>query len=119
LGAIARKATRAIEHGERAVGVLVHLDAGLDVVGPHRAFRELEAAPLIGHGVIAGDDALLFNAQDVSEACRLANGHEGALLGDLRQPGELRVVQRQVNFADIAVGFLDMGLSVLLCKRPL
>src|SRR5262249_26258518 len=78
----------------------------LDGIGARWALRELKRAALIGDRVVAGDNAVLLDAQDVDEACGIGR-HEGAL-GDLRRHRELVVVERQINLADVAVGGRDV-----------
>ncbi len=69
-----------MEHGERAIGVLADFDAGLDVVGSGAAFGQLQVAAVVRDGVVAGHDALLLDAQDLGEACRIGHGYECAVL---------------------------------------
>ena len=59
-----------MEDGERAVGILVHPDRGLDVVAAVAVGGELEDPALVAHGVVVRDGALLLDAEDIVErAC--------------------------------------------------
>ncbi len=61
------QAPGAVEDGEMAVGVLVDPDLGLDVVAAVPVLGNLQGEPFVSHGVVAGDGALLLDAEDVVE----------------------------------------------------
>ena len=54
-----------MEDGERAVGVLVHTDAGPDVVGSGGSGGDLQDPVAVSHGVVVCDGALGLDAEDV------------------------------------------------------
>ena len=85
-------------------------------MGAGRAFRQLKAAALIGDGIVVGDDAPLLDAQDVGKGGGIGDRHEGAL-GDLRRLGELLVMHRQVDVANVAVGIVDVVDPARGCQK--
>jgi hypothetical protein len=63
--AIAGEAARAVEEGERGVGVIVDAHLGPDVVRPEWARRNLRPAAPVADSVVVADDPLLLDTQDV------------------------------------------------------
>ena len=55
-----------MEEGEGSVWILVDPDPGLDVVVSGWGGGDLEDAPFVAHGVVAGDCALCVQAEDVA-----------------------------------------------------
>ena len=72
---VAGQASGSVEDGERAVGILVHPDRGLDVVAAMAVGGELQEPALVAHGVVVSDGALLLDAEDIVE--RACEGDEG------------------------------------------
>ena len=56
-----------MEDGERAVGVLVDPDLGLDVMMAVAVGGDLQRPALVAHGVVVADGAVLVDAEDVVE----------------------------------------------------
>ncbi|WP_167391326.1 hypothetical protein [Mesorhizobium temperatum] len=75
-----------MEDRERAIWVVPDLDRGFDEVMSDRALRQLQSQPREGDRVVAGNDALLLDAQDLSQLLRVG-GDKGALF-DRGRPGE-------------------------------
>ena len=73
-----------------------------------RAGGELEDASAVAHGVVAADDALCVEAQDVVDLVGPEQRHEGRAL-KLGRDREAAVVVGQVGVLDEAVGGLDGG----------
>ena len=90
-----------MEDGQRAVGILVHPDRGLDVVAAMAVGGELQEPALVAHGVVVRDGALLLDAEDIVE--RACEGDEGRAF-DLGRGGEAGVVLGQIDFLEEAVG---------------
>ncbi|WP_210248150.1 hypothetical protein, partial [Mesorhizobium sp. NFR06] len=65
IGAICRNATRPVEDCERAIRILPDLDRGFDEVMSDRTLRQLQSEPREGDCVVASDDALFLEAQDL------------------------------------------------------
>lgn len=63
-----------MEDRERAIRVVPDLDRGFDEVMSDRALRQLQSQPGEGDRVVAGNDALLLNAQDLSQLLRVGGG---------------------------------------------
>jgi len=104
---VSSNAARPVEDRERAIGVVPDLDRGFDEVMPDRALRQLQSQPREGDCVVAGNDALLLDAQDLGQLLRVG-GDKGAVFNRGR-PGEAGVVSRQIGLRDEAVGGLDVS----------
>ncbi|MER9801690.1 hypothetical protein NKJ36_32305 [Mesorhizobium sp. M0142] len=96
-----------MEDRERAIRVVPHLDRGFDEVMSDRALRQLQSQPREGDRVVTGNDALLLDAQDLSQLLRVG-GDKGAVF-DRGRPGEAGIVSRQIGLCDEAVGGLDIS----------
>ena len=97
-----------MEDGERAVGVLVDADAGFDVVGALGSGGELQDPLTVADGVVAGDDALFVQAEDVVDLVGPGQGDEGRAV-EFGRDREAAVVLGQIRLGDEAVGGLDTG----------
>ena len=106
VGGVAGEASRPVEEGECAVGILVHPDPCLDVVVSMAVGWDLQGQPAIAHGVVVADDTVCVDAEDVVE--RACEGHEGGALA-LGRGGEAGVVERQVDLLEEAVGLGHVG----------
>ncbi|WP_404926381.1 hypothetical protein [Mesorhizobium sp. ORM16] len=73
-----------------SIRVVPDLDGGFDEVMPDRALRQLQSQPREGDRVVAGNDALLLDAQDLGQLLRVC-GDKGAVL-DRGRPGEAGIV---------------------------
>jgi len=67
-----------MEDRERALGVFVHLNPHLDEMPAMALLGDLQYPPLVAHGVVIADDALMANAQDVAQGAE--ERHEGGPL---------------------------------------
>ena len=76
-------------------------DRGLDVVVSGRGGGDLEDAPFVAHGVVAGDRALCAATEDVVDLAGVFEGHEGAVF-EFGRGGEAAVVVGQVGVCDEA-----------------
>jgi hypothetical protein len=112
-----------VEHGDSAVGILMHAHASLDVVGAQRALRQLQPEPAPAHRVGPVDHTLLLDAQDLGQRGGVGDCDE-ATFRQRRGPREADIVGRQVNLLDPVVGGSDVaqpGLRQLLdqpTERP-
>ena len=95
-----------MEEGEGSVRILMDPDRGLDVVVSGRGGGDLEDAPFVAHGVVAGDRALCAATEDVVDLAGVFEGHEGAVF-EFGRGGEAAVVVGQVGVCDEAVGGFD------------
>ena len=102
-----------MEEGEGSVWILVDPDPGLDVVVSGWGGGDLEDAPFVAHGVVAGDCALCVQAEDVVDLVGVFEGHEGAVV-ELGRGREAAVVVGQVGVCDEAVGGFDPSLPTSL-----
>ena len=68
-----------MEEGEGSVWILVDPDPGLDVVVSGWGGGDLEDAPFVAHGVVAGDYALCVQAEDVVDLVGADEGRAKAL----------------------------------------
>ncbi|MER8836516.1 hypothetical protein [Mesorhizobium sp. M0909] len=96
-----------MEDRERAIRIVPDLDRGFDEVMSDRALRQLQSQPREGDRVVAGNHALLLDAQDLSQLLRVG-GDKGAVF-DRGWPGEAGIVSRQIGLCDEAVGGLDIS----------
>ena len=103
---VAGEASGPVEEGEGSVWILVDPDPGLDVVVSGRGGGDLEDAPFVAHGVVAGDCALCVQAEDVVDLVGADEGHEGAVF-EFGRGGEAAIVVGQVGVCDEAVGGFD------------
>ncbi|OBQ84919.1 hypothetical protein A9K71_21435 [Mesorhizobium sp. WSM3873] len=60
-----------MEDGERAVRILAHFHPRFHIVTTQGVFRQLQDEPAPGHRVVAGDDPVLFHAQDLGQQRRV------------------------------------------------
>ena len=105
LGVVVGEPMRAEEHSAGYVGVLVHAHLRADEMRAQAALRQLQAPCVRGDGVVAGDSALLDDAEDLARHL-LGVGDEGrALL--LGVDGEAGVVLGDVMALQRGVGRLD------------
>lgn len=68
-----------MEDCERAIRVLPDLDRSLDEVMSDRTLRQLQSEPREGGSIVAGNDTLFLDAQDLGQNGRIG-GDEGAVL---------------------------------------
>jgi hypothetical protein len=73
-----------VEYRERPIRILAQLDPSLDVVGAHRALRQLQPAPRMGNGVVAANPLAVLYLR-VSTIEQTTANQERELLG----PGEV------------------------------
>jgi hypothetical protein len=85
-----------MEERHGAVGVFVNLDGHLDEMPAVPLLRNLQYPPLIAHAIVAADDALALDAQDVAQAGR--ERHESL---PLRRRGALPSSAGAVKEADL------------------
>ena len=67
VGSVARQASRSVEDGKRAVGVVADGDGGLDEVMAVGLGRDLQAEAAVAHAVILADLAIVMDGQDLVE----------------------------------------------------
>ena len=82
-----------MEDGERAVGILVHPDPGLDVVAA-MAGGGICRAQRVAHGVVVADGALLLDAEDIVERACEGTKAEPFDLGREREAGVVLAADR-------------------------
>src|SRR5271168_1225033 len=106
---VAADASGSVKDGVGAVGVDVDLDARLDEVRAHRAFRDLQLERPGGDAIVVADLPLLLLAQDLVEIDARNQGEGRAFAG--RIDGEPGVVGGQIDLADEGVRRLDIGYA--------
>ena len=65
---VAADASGSVEDGVGAVGIDMDLDARLDEMRAHRAWRNLELQRPVGDAIVVSDLPLLLDAQDLSRS---------------------------------------------------
>ncbi|WP_189362975.1 hypothetical protein [Mesorhizobium sp. M4A.F.Ca.ET.022.05.2.1] len=90
-----------MEDRERAIRVVPDLDRGFDEVMSDRALRQLQSQPGEGDRVVAGNDALLLNAQDLTQLLRVG-GDKGAVF-DRGRPGEAGIVSCAIKLGGLDI----------------
>ncbi|WP_181169409.1 hypothetical protein [Mesorhizobium sp. B2-2-2] len=88
--AVASDVARPVKDCDGAIRVLPDLDGGFDEVMPDRALRQLQSQPREGDNVVAGNDALLLDAQDLGQLLRVCGDKGG--VPDGGRPGEAGIV---------------------------
>ena len=105
IGTSSRPLTRAVEDGQRGVGILVHPHRRLDVVMAMALRRDLQALARPHDAVVAADLARRLDAQHLAQR-HAGIGHEGAArLG--RRHGEACIVIRDEVLTQKAIGRLE------------
>ena len=104
-GVIACQQPGTMEHGERPVRILAHLDTGLDVVGSYPALRKLKPSPGIRDRIVASHDPLLLDTEDLPKQRRVGDNERA--FAERRRLEETRIMPRQVDVANISVGVVD------------
>ena len=82
------------------------LDLGTNEVGARRVWRDLQAPPLPGDGVVGCDDALLLEAQDVAPLLLCDRHESGPCFGGC--DGKARIVDGHVAVANEAICSLQI-----------
>ena len=95
-----------MEEGEGSVGIFMHADPCLDVMGPGGSGGDLQDPIAVSHGVVVCDGALCLDAEDVVDLAGVDERHEGVVL-EFGLGGETPVAVGQVGVGDEAVGGLD------------
>lgn len=67
-----------MEDRKRPIRIVPDLDRGFDEVMSDRAVRQLQSQSREGDRVVAGNDALLLDAQDLGQLLRV-DGNKGAV----------------------------------------
>ena len=76
MGGVAGETSGPVEEGEGSVRILMDPDRGLDVVVSGRGGGDLEDAPFVAHGVVAGDRALCAATEDVVDLAGVFEGED-------------------------------------------
>src|SRR6516164_11827821 len=95
-----------MEDGERAVWILAHFDACLDVMGPRLGGGKLQPSGAEDDSVVARHDALLLDAQGLGKKGRIDRLEGGLCEGC--GPCEAGIVPWQVDLSDEAIGGLGL-----------
>ena len=107
VGGVAGETSGPVEEGECSIRILMDPDRGLDVVVSGRGGGgDLEDAPFVAHGVVAGDRAVCAATEDVVDLAGVLEGHEGTVF-EFGLGREASVVVGQVGVCDEAVCGFD------------
>ena len=97
---------RSAEDSEASIGILVHASARLDVMMAVAVGRDLQVAALVAHGVVAGDDTLLVDAEGRHRKERRSVWQESLLA---RRPTNVVLVAMANKTARVVWAMLSRG----------
>ncbi len=101
LVAVAANTSRAVEDGGASVGVVAHLDLGLDEMSRDRAFGDLQLEAVERQTFVMADHAIFLDAGDLVQI-DARNGDKGRLLL-LRDNRETGIVGGNIDVALVQV----------------
>lgn len=107
MGVEAAEATGAVPHGVMAVEVAADEDPEPGTGAAAGLLGQLQGDEVSGHDVVAPDDALILDAEDLVEGDAPEGDERRGGIGG--RPGELRIEGRQEAVAQVPVGGADGG----------